>query len=629
MKYLEIAEKYILYAGLFLLPVLFLPIYESVFESSKLAISVLVIIILLIIKIIKSVIKKSLEFNSSKFDLPVLIFMTVFLISGVFASLNKVDSFVFPGTATFAILAGFYYFLINQLSKKDKDNIIFVMLASGFVIAVLQITAFAGVNKIIPQLPEFMKSAIFTPFGNILSSIVFLSALIPFLVEKVINKREIMDKILAGIVSLLFIVSIASSIYLILPKKETSISILDYKSSWSIAIDSLKTTPLFGIGPGNYNLAFTKFKPVEFNSKANWDLRYIQGSGGLITIFTEIGILGIIITLFILFKSLKNRDLKQPLYLSFAILALGFSFLPLSPSFYIVVFLMLALNSNATDTKNGKLAFFIKRYAISLFSIPIILLLLTAGYLYGKAFYAEILFTKAIKEVNAGQGVTAYELVNSAVLINKYSDRYHLLSARINLALANNIAQKGNELTDKDKETISNLIQQSIAEAKAAVSVNPKKSSNWEALSDIYQTIIAFAKGADQFAVQSLNQAIALEPTNPLLRIKLGGLYYSLGDYQSAIEVFKLAVLAKPDLANSYYNLAISYRDSKQLDKAKEQMEIVLKLVDPNSKDYELAKKELESLNVIKEEAPVIEAETLTEPEPTPAPEIDPQLELQ
>ena len=127
MKYLELIEKYILYTGLFLLPLLFLPFFESIFETSKLAVSLLIAILLLIIKVIKSVMRKSLEFNSSKFDLPVLIFMIVFFISGIFASPNRVDPFVFPGTATFAILAGLYYFFVNQLSKKDKDNIIFVI----------------------------------------------------------------------------------------------------------------------------------------------------------------------------------------------------------------------------------------------------------------------------------------------------------------------------------------------------------------------------------------------------------------------------------------------------------------------------------------------------------------------
>ena len=104
------------------------------------------------------------------------------------------------------------------------------MLSSGFVVAVMQITAFVGLNKMIPQLPDFMKSAIFTPFGNIFSSIVFLTALMPFLVEKVINRKELADRILSAIVSLIFMVSIASSVYLILPGKESSISILDYKN---------------------------------------------------------------------------------------------------------------------------------------------------------------------------------------------------------------------------------------------------------------------------------------------------------------------------------------------------------------------------------------------------------------
>ncbi len=596
MKYIELIEKYILYLNLFLLPVLFLPIFDNIFETSKLAVLFFSIIFLLIIKIIKSVTRKSLEFNSGKYDLLVLIFMTVFLISGLFASPNRVDSFVLPGTATFAILAGICYFLINQLSKKDKDNIVFIMLSSGFIVAVLQIVTFIGLNKMIPQLPTFMKSNVFTPFGSILSSIVFLTSLMPFLVEKVLNKKEVADRILAGIVSLVFIISISSSIYLILPGKESSISIMDHKTGWSIAVDSLKQNPLLGFGPGNYNQAFTRFKPLEFNAKNNWSLNYVQGSSGLITIFTEVGLLGIIIILLIFFQSLKEIKLRSPLYISFAILALGFCTLPLSAPFYVIIFLILAMSSNA---KNGKLAFFIKRYAISLFSIPVALLLITVGYIFVKAFYAEVLYTKAIKEASSGQGAAAYDLVNKAISVNQYSDRYHLLSANINLAIAENIAGKGSNLEEKDKTTISTLIQQAINENKAAISVNSKKSSNWNALAGTYQSIISFTTGADQFAIEALNQAISLEPTNPLLRIRLGGLYYSLGDYSSAIESFKLAVLAKPDYANSHYNLAIAYRDNKQVDKAIEQMDIVLKLVEPNSKDYELAKKELDTLNEV------------------------------
>jgi tetratricopeptide (TPR) repeat protein len=620
---LNAIEKFTIYITLFLLPLMFLTNFENIFETSKLLVLVAGTSIVLVIKIVKSIFNKGLQFNSSKFDLPVLGFALVFLLSGIIASPNKVDSFFLPGTATFAIVAGIYFFLVNQLPKNSKNNIQTVLLTSGFILATLQLTAFLGITKLIPFLPEFMKVNYFTPYGNILNSIVFLVALVPMLLEKMVKGKDIPERILSVIVSLIFLISISTSIYLILPGKTTSPTILGYKYSWSIAVDSLKSNPLLGVGPGNYREAFSRFRPIEFNSASNWNVKYLQGSSSLMTIFTEIGILGLLTFVILFTYLLKDFDLKKPLYISLLVLILSQIFLPMSASFLPVLFVVFALHS---ETSNNKVAFFTKRYAIILSSLPIGLLLISLIYLFSQAFYSELLYLKSIKSINSGDGLKAYELINKSISINQYADKYHLLAASINLAIAENIAKKEN-LSDSDKETISKLVQQAIAEGKAGVTVNPKKSVNWEALSGIYQTIIAFAKGSDQFAIQSLNQAISFDPTNPLLRIRLGGLYYSLGNYESAIEVFKLAVLAKPDFANSHYNLALAYKQNKQLDKAKEQMEAVLKLVDPNSKDYELAKKELDALNTEKEVTPTGE-ESLTTPEPTPAPEIDPQLEL-
>lgn len=617
VKYLELIEKYTIYISLFLLPIIFLPIFENVYDTSKLLVLVFGATIVLITKIVKSIIKKGLEFNSSKLDLPVLIFIIVFLLSGIFAVVNRIDAFVFPGVASFATLAGIYYFLVNQLSKEDREKILTILLASGFVVATLQISSFLGITKLIPQLPEFIKANTFTPYGNILSSIVFLIMLLPLLIQRIVKGTELPEKILSIIVAVIFLTSISSSIYLILPNKSTSISILDYKTSWVIAIDSLKANPLLGVGPGNYNQAFLKYKPVEFNAGPNWNLKYLQGSDSLLTIFTEAGILGLLTIIFIFGYALKKNKFKEPLYVSMLILALGLLFLPLSSSLLPVIFIILALNSNAKDSK---LAFFIKRYAILFLGLPIILLLITLGYLFGRALYGEFLYTQAVKQINLGQGLPAYELVNRATFINPYSDRYHLLSAGIDLAIAENIAKK-EDLKDADKTTISQLIQQSIAEGKASVSVNPQKSSNWDALSGVYQSIIAFAEDADKFAIQSLNQAIFLEPTNPLLRIKLGGIYYSQGKYEDAVKSFELAVLAKPDLANSHYNLAVAYKDNKQLEKAKEQINITMNLLGKDSKDYATALKELENIEGLT--APV------ASPEATISEDIiDPKIEI-
>jgi tetratricopeptide (TPR) repeat protein len=107
---------------------------------------------------------------------------------------------------------------------------------------------------------------------------------------------------------------------------------------------------------------------------------------------------------------------------------------------------------------------------------------------------------------------------------------------------------------------------------------------------------MAFAKGSDQFAIQTYTQAVALDPVNPNLRVALGGIYYSLGRYDDAIDAFKLAVLTKPDLANAHYNLAIAYREKKNYDGAITEMNTVLTLVAKDSPDYTLAKSTLDAL---------------------------------
>jgi len=604
-------EKYIIYICLFLFPILFSSTFENIFDTPKLIVLFVGALIVLMLKLVNSIIKKGIEFNSSRLDLPVIFFIVVYLVSGFFAAPNVVDAFFIPGTATFAILSGIYYFLVNQLSKEDKENAITVLLTSAFLMATFQIVSFLGITKLVPQLMDIAKVNYFNPFGNILNSIVFLTAFVPYLLHKIVSKNDISEKILASIVATLFFVSIFTSIYLVTPNKQSSPTILNYKSGWSVAIDSLKLNPVLGIGPGNFSQAFNKFKPMEINLSRGWNLKFVRSSTTLLNTLTEAGIAGLVALVTLFIYSLKKINIKDPLYFSIVVLILGMVFLPLSEAIYPIFFLALALNST---TKENKLAFFSKKYAILFLTIPFMVILLAITYLAVRSTYAEILYVKSLKSISSDQGQDAYTFSTKAIALNKYSDRYHLLAAGINLGVAQNIA-KNEEISDADRESISQLIQQSIVEAKAAVSVNTKKSTNWESLSKIYESISTFATGSTVFAIESLNQAIALEPTNPLLRIRLGGLYYADGKYENAIETFKLAVLAKPNLANSHYNLAIAYKANKQLDKAKEQLEIVLQLVEPDSNDYQTAKKEIENLSV-----PI--------PAKTDAPVIEPQIEL-
>jgi Flp pilus assembly protein TadD len=85
------------------------------------------------------------------------------------------------------------------------------------------------------------------------------------------------------------------------------------------------------------------------------------------------------------------------------------------------------------------------------------------------------------------------------------------------------------------------------------------RAQNWEVLGRTYQSIIPLANGADGFAAQAYNQAIALDPINPQTRITLGGLYYAAKNYETASRVFELAELQSP-----IYTTSIAYATMKK-----------------------------------------------------------------
>jgi tetratricopeptide (TPR) repeat protein len=214
-----------------------------------------------------------------------------------------------------------------------------------------------------------------------------------------------------------------------------------------------------------------------------------------------------------------------------------------------------------------------------------------------------------------------------AINQNPQVDRYHASLAQVDMVLAQSLAAK-KDVTDEDKATITQLVQQAINEGKATVTLNPSRSGNWEILGQIYRSIMPFATGADQFAIQTYSQAILLDPTNPDLRISLGGVYYALGRYDDAISAFKLAVLAKGDLANAHYNLSVAYAAKKDYDNAIIEIENVMSLVPKDSQDYTLAKNTLDELNKNRPAKTTEGTDNLQAPQPVEQSNVKPPITL-
>jgi tetratricopeptide (TPR) repeat protein len=296
-----------------------------------------------------------------------------------------------------------------------------------------------------------------------------------------------------------------------------------------------------------------------------------------------------------------------------------------------------------TASSDFDLSFLLPLYlGIVLFSF---IFLTGFGYLLGRSYLAEIYFKKALDGIVKNDAKQAYENMRQAIIFNPYIERYRINFSQINLLLANNIAAKANQqpqgknqkpyqLTEQDRQNISQAIQAAIAEGKAAVTLNPQKALNWENLAQIYRNIINTAQGADVWTISAYQRAIVSDPQNPIYRLNLGGVYYSLGNYEEAAKIFEQAVILKPDWPNAYYNLAWANFQKQKYQEAVSAMENVIRLLDPkkDKADYDKVKKELEEFKKkLPQEEKQATEEGKTQPKltlPSPIPTTTPQIQL-
>lgn len=641
-KTLGLLEKYILYATVFLVPLAILPIFPNPFTISKTMILVFGVALVILLKAIQTLIKGSLEISTSSLDLPVVLIGAAYVVSAFLRTPNRMEAFFSPGTATVVLAAVLLYLLINQLKEVDKKNLKFVVFLSGVAFSLVSLLAASGILGKIPQLPLYMQNSSFNLLGGTLPAILFLGALLPLGLTLIFSEKEAVNKMFLGVSIGVVALGLLISIFRALPGKETAPSLTSFSTGWIIAVDTLKESPFLGAGPANYLSAFNRFRPLSYNQTELWALRFTSARSFYLTLLTETGLLGItglILLLLAVYRKVRQniqsdltklKDKDLPLVVLLVLLML----FPATTSLIVLMFVFLSLSVKAHKTVLNLTAAqpmeakYTSRFPALILSLPFIIAVVVFFFYSSNVLGAEIKFKQSLDALIANQGTETYNLMGEAINKNPLVDRYHASYSQVSFALANSIAQN-EDLTEEDRNTIAQLIQQSINEAKSTVALNPQRSGNWGLLAATYRAIMPFAEGSDAFAVQTYNQAIALDPINPDLRISLGGIFYALGIYDDAIRTFELATFAKTDHANAHYNLAAAYREKGDIERAISEMSIVLSLVDRDSADYGAARAELENLESRRAApAEAAEGETLTPPQPAEEPVIEPPLEL-
>lgn len=633
----------------FLYPIFFLITTQEFYNLNKFYLLAGVVLIYLAILTFEFITIKKITWKSLSFQKSIIFFLLAYAASVVFSSPNKVEALLDPraGIGVFLALSVLYTILSQHAKKASYLKLLFI---GSIILSILNILFFLDPFKNISLPPtfQFLKTSAFTPAGSLLDLALFLGFFAILTIVNILTAKK--DKLYGGSIDpsqafglSVIMISLFLTLYsLLTPLTKGGLQPLlpPASYSWYTSVETLKQpkSAIFGVGPGNFVSAFTRAKNPSYNQAPFWNLNFTVGRSFILQIWAETGILGLLafgLLIFLLVIRIRNSPPATKFPVLYLIII--FLFFPVSQPALFLFFTTLAfVEDQASEEGEQK----VKHINLS-DSIPIllgvatfsILLIGFATYLLGRSVLAEYNFKKSVDAISSNNAGPVYETLRRSIQLNPYIERFRASFANINIVVANNIAAKGaDKLTDQDRQNITQAVQVAISESKAAVALNSEKSVNWENLAIIYRNIINTAQGADGWAIASYQRAIVADPVNPGLRLNLGGVYYSLGNYDDAKTMFEQAVNLKPDWANAHYNLAWTYFQKKEYKKAVEEMQASLNLIDPKSDDYKKGQKELEDFkkNLSEEAAPDEEekpkAEELTLP--SPAPEITPLIKL-
>lgn len=628
----------ILISILFLIyPLFFITTTTDFFTLPKQALVIVSTIVLMFLAAARMYFEKRITIKSNPFTIPLVLFGLIVLISA-FLSRNIYDSLVQAVPLIFIIFL--FFTVINVIEDKSSFILSLSSLVLGGVLTALVSALYHFKIYFLPF--TSIQGTTFNTFGSTIQSVAYLIPLLILASFYILRKPNIRDfarnynLVFQLLSSIVLVAGIVLFIYQITMLGQKPL-LLPYTHGFQIALASISQDVqrlllsfLFGSGYGTYSADFTRFKLSSFNQEQSlWNLTFPYSSSYFLELLSVTGILGALSFLFLLFRVIKTRLARlNPLFVALLVTFGMAFFVPFSYSLVFLLFMLLALYTVYLYLEKDRRVYYVTVSLVALreglFSfdeinypstraqrnemplLPLVLLALiilvsaTVGYLLTRFLISDMKFTKSLAKENLTNGQNIYNLQNQAIQTFPWRSDYYRIFSQVNLALASslitNASKQGGSPNAQTQKTVIGLLQQSINAGRIAVNISPLTAVNWESLSQIYRNLINVGQNAEQFAIGSLRQAIALDPSNPQLYIELGGIYYQLGNYELAQNAFQQAAALKPDFANAYYNLGHALESKGDLQGALTQYAVVRQLVANNKESVDKMTKEIDAL---------------------------------
>ena len=666
----------------FLLPLFFLPWTANILDFNKQALLIGLVLISTFAWVLKVLISGKFSFNISWLHIPVLVFFLILLVSTIFSLWPYGSFWGWPQITSESLLTLLcfvllYFLVTSAFEKKEIFYLTTALIFSGLLAGLFGIFQLFG-KFLLPF--DFTKNTSFNTIGTVSSLAIFVAVLLPLTIILLTRAKGLLKAffivalIVSGVLLVLINFSIAwwlvivgavlvitlgtgkrdffDSRWLVLPMLFLALALffsffrfqisgmpdraievsLNQTTSFNIAQEAIKESPILGSGPGTFIYDFSKYKKIDFNQNAFWSVRFERSGSKILNILTTAGILGALsflalIGFFIfygiksLFKSINKGEpgrtrkesvlskkideqaksseeqadkrflwlLSAGIFISFVVSAVGCFLYQSNLSLDFAFFLLLAGFVSLTPTIRKE--FLLKSSSLGTLGITFVFTLvfifgLGVFILEGQRYLAETNYLKGVKAWQEGDSEKSVVELEKAVRVNPKTDLYWRELSQVYVQRINEVSRRTDLSRPEINSRVQLLINNSINSAKIATDVNPKNVANWSVRGFVYQSMIGIIGGVEDWAKKSYDEALALEPNNPYFAAQTGITFLRQAAFlprekvaekeeilEKAKAQFEKAIELKSDYAPARFQIAMVYQEQGKQAEAIEELE--------------------------------------------------------
>jgi tetratricopeptide (TPR) repeat protein len=385
------------------------------------------------------------------------------------------------------------------------------------------------------------------------------------------------------------------------------ISVLEVRPSFSgttlIVQETLKTSPLLGVGPNKFSNQWQVHKPLAVNKTDFWNVNFDVGYSNLVSAAVTTGILGLLAWLFFLVVLLATtlraivliarKRVTAPLVLvalAGALYVWTFAIVyALDTVMFALVFLLtgflVASLVEARIIANKEVSLIDKperNFAFSVGMIGMVIVAIAGGYLFINTYYSAYAFQKGLHNMNnLGEFEVGERYISRAASLHG-GDIYHRAMVDIGINRINRLLEEQDIPQEVLATQFRQLFDTTSAHAQAAVARNKKNFLNWHTQGRMFEYIIPLQiSEAYDLANHAYQTSLALNPKNPSLYLDLARLEIANNNKLAARKYIDESLKLKTNFVPAFLLIAQIEADQGNLAEAIKKVEEALALA-PN-----------------------------------------------